>query len=159
MAEFNDIWRVEGYEWKDGARGKYLSIKYKGSQDKIGYSNIFDPEQQDLMIQSKEDGLVVSVLADRSGRWVNVKEVKLVKDEIEKLPEGKDETPKYEPPRETPKTPSKEPSGQETGMWWKELGEMIRAGDIDKTKPEGRLMRNAYYAQMMSVLNLKISKE
>ena len=47
----------------------------------------------------------------------------------------------------------------EINMWWKELGEMIRAKDIDMTKPAGKLMRTAYYAQMMSVLNLKIANK
>lgn len=48
------------------------------------------------------------------------------------------------------------PAPQELGMWWKELGEMIRAKEIDMTKPAGKLMRTAYYAQMMSVLDIKI---
>jgi len=50
------------------------------------------------------------------------------------------------------------PAPQEIGMWWKELGEMIRAKDIDITKPAGKAMRIAYYAQMLSVLPIKIEK-
>ncbi len=50
-------------------------------------------------------------------------------------------------------------SSPETGMWWKELGDMLRAGDIDKTKPEGKLMRIAYYSEMMRVLNIKIEQK
>ena len=41
-------------------------------------------------------------------------------------------------------------------VWWKELGSMIRAGDIDMTKPAGKAMRTAYYAQMLSVLPITI---
>jgi len=52
-----------------------------------------------------------------------------------------------------------ESAPQEIGMWWKELGEMIRAKDIDISKPEGKLMRNAYYAQMLSVLSIKFEKK
>lgn len=48
------------------------------------------------------------------------------------------------------------PAPQELGMWWKELGEMLRAKDIDLTKPAGKAMRTAYYAQMLSVLDIKI---
>ncbi len=33
---------------------------------------------------------------------------------------------------------------------------MIRAGDVDMTKPAGKLMRSAFYAKMMSVLDIKI---
>ena len=45
---------------------------------------------------------------------------------------------------------------EEKGMWWKELGEMLRAGDIDKTKPAGKFLRDAYYAQMFSVLDITV---
>lgn len=48
------------------------------------------------------------------------------------------------------------PTGQETGMWWKELGEMLRAKDIDLTTPHGKGMRTAYYAQMLSVLPIEL---
>ena len=48
------------------------------------------------------------------------------------------------------------PAPQELGMWWKELGEMIRAKDIDVTKPAGKALRAAYYAKMLSILDLKI---
>ena len=48
------------------------------------------------------------------------------------------------------------PAPQELGMWWKELGKMLRAKDIDMTKPAGKAMRTAYYAQMLSVLDIKI---
>ncbi len=48
---------------------------------------------------------------------------------------------------------------QERGMWWKELGEMLRAGEIDKTKPFGKALRTAYYAEMFRVLGLDIRKE
>ena len=41
-------------------------------------------------------------------------------------------------------------------LWWRELGEMLRAKDIDLTKPAGKAMRTAYYAQMLSVLDIKI---
>jgi len=53
----------------------------------------------------------------------------------------------------------KVPAPQELGMWWKELGEMIRAKDIDLTKPTGKALRTAYYAQMFAVLGIKIEKE
>ena len=48
------------------------------------------------------------------------------------------------------------PAPQEIGMWYKELGEMLRAKDIDTTKSAGKAMRTAYYAKMMSVLDIKI---
>lgn len=51
------------------------------------------------------------------------------------------------------------PAPQELGMWWKELGEMLRAKDIDTTKPVGKQLRTVYYAQMLSVLDIKIEEE
>ena len=49
--------------------------------------------------------------------------------------------------------------GAEIGMWWGQLGEMLRAKDIDTSKPAGLLMRSVYYAQMCEVLGIKIEKE
>ena len=46
----------------------------------------------------------------------------------------------------------------EQAMWWKELGECLRCGDINKTTPEGKLLRNAYYAEMLKVLGLKFKE-
>ena len=59
------------------------------------------------------------------------------------------------------KEPAKpyQPAPQELGMWYKELGEMIRAKDIDTTKPSGKAMRTAYYAKMLSVLDIKIENK
>ncbi len=51
-----------------------------------------------------------------------------------------------------------QPSGQEVGMWWKQLGDDLRSGHIDKSMPQGKLLRAAYFAQMFSVLNIKIEK-
>ena len=44
-------------------------------------------------------------------------------------------------------------------VWWKELGMMLRANDIDVTKPIGKGIRAAYYAQMMSILDIKIENK
>ena len=50
-------------------------------------------------------------------------------------------------------------SGEEKGMWWKELGECLRSGYIDRTTPEGKLLRKAYYAQMFTVLDIQIESK
>ena len=64
--------------------------------------------------------------------------------------------PPYPGEEKPPKSRSQEIAEH---VWWKELGEMLRAKDIDMTKPAGKLMRTAYYAQMMSVLDLKIENK
>ena len=82
-------------------------------------------------------------------KWCNedAKEVsKLEPRTLEPVPLAEGEDP-------LPKTRSQEIAEH---VWWKELGEMIRAKDIDMTKVAGKLMRTAYYAQMMSILDIKI---
>ena len=75
----------------------------------------------------------------------------------EKLDSGEIKSQKPEsPPLQEGEEATYHPAPQEVGMWWKELGEMLRAKDIDMTKPAGKAMRTAYYAQMLSVLDIKI---
>ena len=53
--------------------------------------------------------------------------------------------------------PAHGPAPQEIGMWFKELGEMLRAGDI-KDQATHKLLRSAYYAQMFASLGIKIKE-
>ena len=55
--------------------------------------------------------------------------------------------------------PKYKPSGEERGMWLKELGSMLRCGDIDKTTAHGKLLRHFYYAAMFNVLDIEIKEE
>lgn len=49
------------------------------------------------------------------------------------------------------------PSGQEVGLWWKEMGEWLRVKEFEKgADPFWKSLRKAYFAQMFSVLNIKI---
>ena len=54
-----------------------------------------------------------------------------------------------------PSTAPKQVSGEERGMWWKELGMCLRSGEIDKNAPTGKALRTFFYAQMFSVLDFK----
>ncbi len=47
-------------------------------------------------------------------------------------------------------------SSPETGMWYNQLGEMIRNGEIDKTTAMGKQLRAAYYSEMFRVLGIKV---
>lgn len=106
----------------------YLKVT---SQDDKTYS-IFDQSLWNLFGK----GLAIKLGLEKKGNFWNVVSTESVKEGLENLP--------------------REVAPQEIGMWWKELGEMIRAGDIDMTKPAGKAMRTAYYAQMLSVLPIKI---
>ena len=67
--------------------------------------------------------------------------------------EVEQEAPKDYVVKETKKS---DPAPQAMGMWWKELGEMIRTKDIDLSTPHGKLLRSWYYAEMFRVLDIKI---
>jgi len=50
-------------------------------------------------------------------------------------------------------------SSPETGMWWGQVGEMLRCGDIDKSTPQGKTIRSAYYAEMLRVLGITFKEK
>ena len=52
----------------------------------------------------------------------------------------------------------KEVSGQEVGMWWKQLGDDLRSGHIDRNSSVGKALRLAYFAQMFRVLNINLKE-
>ena len=88
-----------------------------------------------------------------------VKDFKVVAEaqEVAKLPAQKAASPPLQPGEEAV-FKSKDQQIAEH-VWWKELGMMLRANDIDVTKPIGKGIRAAYYAQMMSILDIKIENK
>lgn len=50
-------------------------------------------------------------------------------------------------------------AAQEIGMWYKEVGEMIRAGMIKYDKPEDKALMLAYKTRMLDVLGIKVTKK
>ena len=78
-----------------------------------------------------------------------------------------EEKPKAEAPKPLPKHEAERPketyqSGQTEGMWWKELGAMLRQGPpvgIDLTKPMGKALRTAYYAAMLNALPIQMERK
>lgn len=59
---------------------------------------------------------------------------------------------------ETP-PPNRPVSGEERGMWWKELGEMIRANKVTYEQPNGKIFIAAYWLQMSTTLQIKPEKK
>ena len=74
------------------------------------------------------------------------------------LPEHKkvvaDAKPSEDPPRDSaPIAP------QEQGMWFKEIGELYRAGLIKKDSPEGLALIAIYFARMKKVMGIETEKK
>lgn len=68
-----------------------------------------------------------------------------------------------EPKAETPKPETAKIGTDKDAQIWKavclkELGECIRSGDVDKTKPSGKLLRQAYYLMLYDGLNIKLGE-
>jgi len=103
MSEFDDIWKITDYTWKDGTRGKYLVVMYTDGKGKEGTANIFDGEQQHIFQEAYNESLVVGVLTEQSGKWTNVKSAKLIKGEIPVV-EAKPPSPKEKPEKATAET-------------------------------------------------------
>ncbi len=59
-------------------------------------------------------------------------------------------------PKEKPVT-HYDPSGQERGMWWKQLGDDLRSGHVDRTTSLGKALRKCYFAEMFKVLDITIT--
>ena len=108
--------------------------------------NIFDnlKDKWDLCVE----GQAIKLVKEQKGQYWNVVDVISVADAL-KPQENMGELKR---PQVTDIAP------QERGMWYKELGACIREKDIDTTTPEGKLLRSAYYVEMMRVLNIKLEK-
>jgi len=133
---------VVGVTRTDGYNNLWVTPAGGGEEVKIG-------EKRSHLHELFQQGKGVMLHWETYKNRTYVADAKLVEG---KLPEAvKPDSP---PPQED--EPRVKPVPQELGMWWKELGEMIRSGDIDMTKPAGKGMRTAYYAKMLSVLDIKI---
>ena len=76
--------RVKEIDWKDGARGQYMSVVLdEGTQDRK-YA-IFDPNIQDTLTAARNDGLPVLIEVEKKGNFWNVTSAQLVHGE----PKGK----------------------------------------------------------------------
>ena len=74
------------------------------------------------------------------------------------LVEGELPEPVTRYPPSGPPSKSRE-DGIREGMWFKELGECLRSGLIDRETPAGKLLERFYKAEMQSVLGFKFEKK
>ena len=146
-----DTKSVQKIEAKAGGKsGTYWTVTWADGK----HDNLFDKALMDKCEEAQSNNLAVHYTKEKreGSRYFNIVSLNLVKDKLP--PPQKPTSPPLQPGEPIPKK-SKEQEIAEH-VWWKELGSMIRAKDIDLDKPAGKLMRAAYYAKMLSVLDIKI---
>lgn len=128
---------VDKTEVLQGAKGSYLKVTDKGGKTQ----NIFQEGLWNLF----GDGMAVKLTLEQTGKWWNVTAAEAVSEALAKKA------------KEQPSNGYV--SGEEMGMWWKELGACIRSKDIDTSKPHGKALRTFFYAQMTHVLGFEFESK
>ena len=150
---------VKSIELVEGTKGIYHKITWEDGKADL----IFDPEMLKVFAKAKAGNHAVEVTKEQKGKYWNIVEAKIIT--TEDLPAPTEPVRKYpEPPPDAPqdtrklKEASSKPiiSGQEIGLWWKELGESLRSGLIDRSKPAGKALEKFYKAKMLDVLGVKV---
>ena len=122
----------------------------EGKEHKIGEKR--NPEVHDLVQNSV--GLAVKFTYAQYKQKDYIVNAELVKDQIDQT-KGSVDTSAMEKSAEEGKRYVKRIDPQERGMWWKELGKMLRKPDIAKADPHYKLLREAYYFEMFRVLEFE----
>ena len=143
-------WKIEKCGWETKNKQRYFMATYVDLKDKDQKSRrkmIEDEEFIDLVEEANKTGQVIDVELEKnddSGYWD---------------PTEMDLTDEQAPSKTTAKREAKEqpPSGQETGMWWKEAGESLRAKMVPDNFVEP--LTRMYFAKMLSVLGITQSTE
>lgn len=129
----------------------YRKIKGVSPDGKETTKSIFDnlKDSWPLLVV----GAILDFKLEKRGQYWNVVEIKPAKSSITSPNVSQPVEPQEE---SAPKQITEPPVNPlERGMWWKELGECLRKGDIDKNTPQGKQLRTAYYKEMFRVLDIK----
>ena len=149
MIEDNKI--VKSIQTKTGGRsGTYWTVTWQDGKT----DNIFNGDWLPLLEQSQEENHPLHFTKEKTedSKYYNIKSLELAQeteDENQTAPKLSIEMNRED----------RREKGMQEGMFWKELGEMLRSGDIDKAKPTGKALRKLYYAKMFSVLEIKLKLE
>lgn len=138
-----EVIQVTSTDQKQGAKGPYLEVSYRDEKGVERKKNIFDQTLWNLF----GEGLWVEWQLEKEGNWWNVKSAQGVKEGMEK-------------PKDTPK-PTGIISGEERGMWWKEIGELIRADKLEAVfgEKDAPFIKRAYKLQAIASLGITAKKE
>ena len=136
--------------------------------NQYGDTIFHDGEGKEYKLGNKRADMSDQIVEGRavSLGWANFKDrdyiatAKLVEGELPD--EVKPTAHAYKAPESAaPKTqPARyDPSGQERGMWWKQLGDDLRSGHVDRTSSLGKALRKCYFAEMFKVLDITMEEE
>lgn len=135
-----EVIQVTGTDQKQGAKGPYLEVLYRDEKGQERKKNIFDQTLWNLF----GEGLWVEWQLEKEGTWWNVKSAQGVKEGVEKIKETAIEV-----------------APQEKGMWWKEIGGLIRDGKLEEVfgEKDAPFIRRAYKLQAIASLEIRAKKE
>jgi len=141
-----EVIQVISTDQKQGAKGPYLEILYRDAKGQERKKNIFDQTLWNLF----GDGLWVEWQLEKEGTWWNVKSAQGVKEGL--------------PPAVKPDFKSEnraEIAPQERGMWWKEIGELIRTDKLRAVfgEKDSLIITRAYKLQAIASLGITAKKE
>jgi hypothetical protein len=132
---------VKKIEAKPGGKsGTYWTVTW--ADDK--HDNIFNGDWLPILEEAQENKLAVHYKKEKKGAYYNIIELELVRDAL--------------PPETTPRQPEPHPeeppiekyAPQEIGMWYKELGECIRSGLLERDFPNSHVKIKSHYYKKMS---------
>jgi len=135
--------------------GNFLFKDMAGAEHKIGANRKDKAKIESIVVAHR--GRAVTLVWGEYNNKDYIKEVNLVEDVLPESVPASSEPSLYVPQIDTPPSKSREDAIRE-GMWWKELGECLRSGLIDRATPAGKLLERFYKAEMQSVLGFKIEK-
>ena len=165
---------VKSIEAKQGSKGNYWVANWSdGKKD-----TIFNSEWLPMLVASQEKNIMLHITKDKSkdGKFWNVVNVERVLSKTTAdAPVTRQVTQQATPPLKVvesvapPISPVQNVVAQipppfihpqEKGMWFKELGECIRAGLINKEdKGNGTYLWKVYIKQMLASLEIKLPKQ
>ncbi len=138
--------------------GNFFFKDKTGKEHKIGAKRTDKEGIFSLVAANPNRGvkLIWGVYVREGTEYDIIKAIELVEDGLpEPVPVSSVPIPQIDTPSKT------DPRGEaiREGLWWKELGECLRSGLIDRATPAGKLLERFYKAEMQSVLGFKIEKK
>jgi len=139
----------------------YKKVMVVDGQGKETTKNVFSGLEEKWPLL--EEGKTLDFKMEKKGQFWNV---------IDIIPAGEQLKPPQQPqvlqehkkvvadakPSEDPPRDSAPIAPQEQGMWFKEIGELYRAGLIKKDSPEGLALIAIYFARMKKVMGIETEK-